>query len=89
MFKGGYQIIDLNDVNHVIGSDATVHKGIYDKIKNTRKAILLSGVVVGGTEYHDMFVPCRVQGSDFVIVFDTYTMLIKNTDEVSFYEYGT
>lgn len=87
MLKGGYQIIDLNGVNHVIGSDATVHKGIYDKIKNTRKPIFLSGVRVGGTNYHDMFVPCRVQGSDFVIVFDTYTMLIKNTDEVSFYEH--
>lgn len=85
MLKGGYQIIDFNDHNHTVGVGA-VHEGIYDKIEGTRKAILLSGIVVGGTEYHDMFVFPTVDGSNFVMTLDKYTITVEDTDVVTITE---
>lgn len=55
MTKGGYQIIDLQ--NKKLTKDVgMVFDGIYEKIKGTRKAILLSGLNVDGVEYRDIFV---------------------------------
>lgn len=71
MLKGGYQIINLD--NHLFTSGVGFEiKGIYDIIEGTRKAILISGLVLDGTEYHDCFTTPEVNGSNF-------EMLIKTT----------
>lgn len=67
MVKGGYQIINLDGHNHTSGV-GTIHEGIYDRIEATKKPILLSGIVVNATEYHDTYIfPC-VNGTSYVAV---------------------
>lgn len=67
MATGGYQIIDLHNADHRLGTGIG-HKGIYEKIEGTRKPILLSGIVVGGVEYHDTYIFPIVNGSSYVAV---------------------
>lgn len=64
MQKGGYQIIDLKNKELTSGVGMT-YEGIYDKIEGTRKAILVSGLNLEGTEYHDSFVDFTVNNTVF------------------------
>lgn len=90
MLKGGYQIIDLNNFDHRSNIGA-MHEGIYEKIEGTHKPILLSGIVLNGTEYHDTFIfPC-VNGSNYVAVVgvnpttnEQIVINIEDTDAVTF-----
>lgn len=82
MLTGGYQIIDLDNVNHTTGV-GILHEGIYDKIEGTRKAILLSGLVVDDIEYRDIFVEVRVNESNFVMTVYGKTITITDTDVVT------
>lgn len=90
MIKGGYQIIDFEDKNHSLGVGMT-HKGIYDKIEGTRKAILLSGLVFEDTEIHDCFALPSIDGDRYVFPIVTYngsnlvTLLVtvEDTDVVT------
>ena len=90
MQKGGYQIIDLRDHAHTAGI-GEIHEGIYDKIEGTRKAILLSGLILDGVEYHDIFIFPTVNGSNYVAVVGENPTLntkiimnIEDTDVVTF-----
>lgn len=87
MVKGGYQIIDLGDVDHRLDI-GMVHEGIYDKIEGTRKAILISGLTVQGVEYHDVFVFPVVNESNYtakvVTPLGAMVMTITDTDVVTF-----
>lgn len=69
MVKGGYQILDLKNVELTSG-EASSFPGSYETIEGTRKAILVSGLNIGGTEYHDMFV-------NFVGLSSTYYGIIE------------
>lgn len=90
MTKGGYQIIDLGNIEHRL-EQGMVHDGIYDKIEGTRKAILLSGINVQGVEFNDTYIfPC-VNGSNFVAVVgdnpttnERYVINIQDNDVVTF-----
>ena len=55
MNKGGYQILDLKNTNFALGT-GTVVTGAYSTIAGTKKPILVSGIVIAGTEYHDTYV---------------------------------
>ena len=66
MKKGGYQIIDLENLPFNDGGTKTI-KGIYDLIEGTRKPIYVSGLVIDGIEYHDKYVDVYVDGSDYVL----------------------
>lgn len=90
MTKGGYQIINLNDHPHTSGVGA-VHEGIYDKIEGTRKAILLSGIIIDGVEYHDTYIFPTVNGTNYVAVVgvnpttnEEYVVNIQDNDVVTF-----
>lgn len=86
MIKGGYKIIDLK------GKDLTldvgmVYEGIYDALEGTTKAILLSGLVVNGVEYRDVFVGPIVDSGAYLIYythdnthFDSWSGVIKIED---------
>lgn len=73
MNVGGYQIIDLKNINlgddSEVGNGVTI-EGVYELIENTRKPILVSGMVVNGIKYHDSFARVRVEGSDFFLEID-------------------
>ena len=62
--NGGYKIIDFKGVPFTSGTEKTIN-GIYDAIESTNKVTLVSGLVIGSTEYDDMFVPFNVNGTDF------------------------
>ena len=62
MNKGGYQILDLKNTNFALGTGAVV-EGAYGKIAGTKKPILVSGIVIAGTEYHDTYVDFTVNNT--------------------------
>ena len=55
MNKGGYQILDLKNKSFALGTGAVV-PGAFETIRGTKKPILVSGIVIAGTEYHDTYV---------------------------------
>lgn len=63
--KGGYKIINFGGVVFTSGTEKTV-PGIYDAIESTNKRTVVSGLVVGSTEYNDMEVNFVVDTGDFV-----------------------
>ena len=64
MNKGGYQILDLKNTNFALGTGAVV-AGAYGTIAGTKKPILVSGIVIAGTEYHDTYVDFTVVSTAF------------------------
>lgn len=82
MTNGGYQIIDLKNTKLTLGTGTKID-GVYDKIKSTRKAILISGLNVGGTEYHDTFVELTVSGTNYTGTIYGKTITISNADLVT------
>lgn len=82
MKTGGYQIIDLKDVNHTTGV-GMVHEGIYDKVEGTRKVIMLSGITIDDIEYKDTFVELQVNGSNFEGTIYGKKIVIVDTDVVT------
>lgn len=82
MQKGGYQIIDLKNKELTSGV-GMVYEGIYDKIEGTRKATLVSGFNLEGTEYHDSFVDFTVNNTNFEGIIFGHTITINDNDIVT------
>ena len=89
MNKGGYQILDLKNTNFALGTGAVV-AGAYGTIVGTKKPILVSGIVIAGTEYHDTYVDFTMIRNGVVSTFEgtIYGKKIKieNTDTVTISE---
>ena len=85
MNKGGYQILDLKNTNFALGTGAVV-AGVYGKIAGTKKPILVSGIVIAGTEYHDTYVDFTVNNTVFEGVIYGKKISIANTDTVTISE---
>lgn len=67
--KGGYTIIDLKDTPITVGTPATV-EGIFEKLeKAPKKAVLLSGLSIGGEEKRDVFADMEKSGDNYVGTF--------------------
>lgn len=87
MIKGGYQIIDLENKPLTIDV-GMVYEGIYELVENTRKATLISGLNISGTEYNDVFVYLRVVESNFEgIINDGIKIVINDNDVVKIVEF--
>lgn len=91
MQRGGYQILDLKNVPLKSGS-AHMFEGIYELVEGTRKATLISGLNVGGVEYHDIFVNFSVVGQTYYGFFNitkdgsalkSVAIKIENTNAVT------
>lgn len=85
--NGGYKIIDFKNKELSIGV-GMIYDGIYDAIEGTRKALLISGLNIGGEEYHDIYVQPYLEGSNYcfdVINNDntSYLVTIQDTDVVT------
>lgn len=75
MDKGGYKIVDLKD-NNITSTPVTI-TGIYDLLRiSHRKVILLSGVTINNTKFHDMFVKVIPIGTEFFM--NVYTSVVDN-----------
>lgn len=83
MKKGGYQIIDLQNKNFVLGTGQVV-SGVYSLIEGTRKPLLLSGISIAGVEYHDTFVELTVSNTSYTGTVYGKTITIADTDTVTF-----
>ena len=85
MNKGGYQILDLKNTNFALGTGAVV-AGAYSKIAGTKKPILVSGIMIAGTEYHDTYVDFTVVSTAFEGTIYGKKISIANTDTVTISE---
>ena len=82
MNKGGYQILDFKNTNFVLGTGAVV-AGTYSTIAGTKKPILVSGIVIAGTEYHDTYVDFTINNTAFEGTIYGKKITIANTDTVT------
>ena len=85
MNKGGYQILDLKNTNFALGTGAVV-AGAYGTIAGTKKPILVSGIVIAGTEYHDTYVDFTVVSTVFEGTIYGKKISIASTDTVTISE---
>lgn len=84
MKKGGYKIIDFEDIN-ITSSEGAVIAGVYESIEAShRKAILVSGVTLDGVEKRDCFVDCEAGNNDFTFTAYGKTFTVTNEDKVTF-----
>ena len=85
MNKGGYQILDFKNTNFALGTGAVV-AGVYGKIAGTKKPILVSGIVIAGTEYHDTYVDFTINNTAFEGIIYGKKITIASTDTVTISE---
>ena len=80
--KGGYQIIDLKGTN--FSSDSHTIPGIYESIEgNYHKPLLLSGIVLAGVEYADVFVTVEKPASNYEITAYGHKFTVTSEDSVT------
>ena len=85
MNKGGYQILDLKNTDGALGTGVNV-SGALATIMGTKKPILVSGIVIAGTEYHDTYVDFTVVSTAFEGIIYGKKISIASTDTVTISE---
>lgn len=81
--KGGYQIVDFKNISLTADGKTTV-AGVYEAIKvNYNKRLVVSGIVIGSTEYDDVTVDTVVVGTDFVFRAYGYKFVVASNDGVT------
>lgn len=84
MLKGGYKIIDFQDVNIVTTDGATI-VGVYESIESShRKALMVSGITLDGVQKPDCFVDCEVADGNYTFPAYGKTFTITKEDKVTF-----
>lgn len=81
--KGGYKIVDFENVSLIAGNKKTV-AGVYEAIEgNYNKRLVVSGIVIGLTKYDDVTVDAVVVGTDFVFRAYGYKFVVASDDGVT------
>ena len=84
MFKGGYKLINLHNVNLKTGVGTTI-KGVYDAIKSShRKPLVLTGVVLGSVETNDIFVNVTIDNGNYKMTVPTGVIVVTKADLVTY-----
>lgn len=85
MTKGGYKIINFQDVNLVTTSeDGVTISGIHDAIENTyRKPLLISGLTIDGVEKADTYATATASDNTFTISAYGHTITVTDTNLVT------
>lgn len=69
MRNGGYKVLNFNGYNfqnnHETPSSVHGLNDIYDRIESTNKQIMVSGLVIDGIEFDDMFANFMVVSSKY------------------------
>ena len=86
MAKGGYQIIDFEDVDFRSGQSVDFsalfpEKKVYETIERTRSPILLTNITVDGVEHRDTFVSVTKKGTSYCLG-DNVCILSTNEDSI-------
>lgn len=81
--KGGYQILDLKNTKLTAGTASTI-KGTWETLEgNFHKPVLVSGLVIGTTEYNDAFAEFTVTNTTYTATLYGYTLTVTNADAVT------
>ena len=84
MFKGGYKLINLHNVNLKTGV-GTIINGVYDAIKSSyRKPLILTGVVLGSVETNDIFVNVTIDNGNYKMTVPTGVIVVTKADLVTY-----
>lgn len=85
MLETGIQVLDLKDIDLEPDAEtAAVIKGAYETIEGTRKAILVTGLVIDGVEQHSAFLVFTVDSGNYVaMIGNSYILTITDDDEVT------
>lgn len=81
--KGGYQIVDLNKTALTAGTESTI-AGVYEHLEgNFGKAVMLTGLVIGATEYPAAFITPVLSGTSFLFNVYGYDFVVADDDGVT------
>lgn len=81
--KGGYQILDLKNTKLTAGTASTI-KGTWETLEgNFHKPVLVSGLVIGTTEYNDTFTEFTISNTTYTATLYGYTLTVTNADAVT------
>lgn len=81
--KGGYQILNLKNTKLTAGTASTI-KGTWETLEgNYHKPVLVSGLVIGATEYNDAFAEFTVTNTTYTATLYGYTLTVTNADAVT------
>ena len=84
MFKGGYKLINLHNVNLKTGVGTTIN-GVYDAIKSSySKPLILTGVVLGSVEINDTFVNVTIDNGNYKMTVPTGVIVVTKADLVTY-----
>lgn len=82
MVKGGYKIINLNDIT-IDTTNGTNIDGIYENLENNyRKPLLLSGIVIDGVEKADTYITITAGDNSFTFTAYGKTYTVDNNNLV-------
>ena len=79
---GGYKVIDLGYRNFTTTAPMTV-PGIYEKIRISKKAVLLEHFSIGSTWCRPCFPEITVSENNFVFDIYGHTFTVSNNDSVT------
>lgn len=83
MSVGGYKIVDLKNTN-VTSADGATISGVYEALENNyRKTVMLSGIVIDGVEYADVYVAPTVADSNYTFTAYGKTFTVTNADKIT------
>lgn len=80
-YNGGYKVISLAGKNFEVEGTQNF-PGIYDKIEDTNRAILVSGLVVDSVEVDDFFAEVTISGQEYTLSGNGYELHIDADDDV-------
>ena len=83
----GVKYIDLENNNFLSAGIPVTIKGVYNRIKSTRKRIVLTNFSIDGIKSHDIDSQISSDGSDYYIVFytsaDKFTFTFTSNDKIT------
>lgn len=85
--KGGYQILNLKNINLAVGVASVVPEAYETLEGNYKKAVLVTNLMANGVEIADFFTLPYVSESNYVIKVVvgeiTYTLTINADDQIT------
>lgn len=82
MNVGGYQIVSFDGINLSKTTSTKIPDGSYAKIEGTKKPILITGIVIDGKEYHDMFIQPVLNGTSYSFTLGDYNIVLSDSDMI-------
>lgn len=84
MVRGGYHVVDFNNVNlSTTNEQGVTISGIYESIENNyRKPLLFTGIVIDNVEKNDTYSEITSTENSYTITIYNHTITITNENNV-------